>query len=294
MNASGALLIDKFHGPSSFQVLRELKRKFDIAKIGHAGTLDPYATGLLVVLCGKATRLQSLFLESDKTYSGLIRFGLGTSTDDLEGEVIQEDTELSFLKHYSKEESVAQIIEEFSGTQQQVPPQFSAVKVQGKRSYALARKGEQTDLTPRKVNIYFNSLSWVSDTELRYEVCCSKGTYIRSLARDIGAYLNSCAVVAELRRTSSGCFLVDDAVSLDSVTDPESHLLPMERLAAELPEINVSEETYQRLMSGDQGPLAEVSKELGLNASKAALFSEGRFGGLVELTDRGWRIGFMC
>lgn len=291
----GALLIDKPQGMTSSAVLRTLKRRYDISKLGHAGTLDPMATGLLVVLIGKATRLQSLFLEAEKAYSGTIQLGLGTDTDDLEGEKISEDAELAFWEGSDEKTLLEQIRQEFSGWQEQVPPQYSALKVKGVTSYRRARRGEQVEHASRRVHVEFIDLAFEGRDVLRYSVRCSKGTYIRSLARDIGRFLDSCASLAGIRRLESSPFSIDAASSLERIleTSYEPYLLPIEQLVSKLPRFELSEADCQRLRQGDQIALVTAGKQLG-EAELAAVFSaNSAFCGLIERTGPRWQIRFL-
>ncbi len=288
-------MIDKPQGSTSAGVLRDLKRRFDISKLGHAGTLDPMATGLLVVLLGKATRLQSLFLDAGKAYSGTIQLGLGTNTDDLEGEKISEDTELAFWDSGDEQSLLQRIREKFSGTQEQIPPDFSALKVGGVASYRRARRGEEVKLKARQVEIEFVDLLFESKDVLRYSVRCSKGTYIRSLARDIGEFLESCAALSSIRRLESSPFTLDAAQPLDQLLENgyEPHVLAIEQLVAQLPRFELSESDCEQLKRGDQSPLVVARTQLG-SANLAAVFSaKNSFYGLIERSGPSWQVRFM-
>ena len=275
-NPSGALLLDKPAGISSAGVIRRLKHRFKFSKIGHAGTLDPMATGLLVVLLGNATKLQSLFLESDKTYTGSIRIGLRTDTDDICGVVLEKDCELSFLVKNSTDYWCEEIKRQFSGIQLQRPPDVSAVKVNGERSYKRVRAGRSVELKEREVRIEFASLEFdnalegdlssISHIDLRYEIACSKGTYVRSLARDIGAFLGSCASLASIRRIQSGRFLVSDAVGLEALCEGGEaalarHLISVSQLVDSLPRLTFSRSVCERICRGNQELLAGAAVE---------------------------------
>ena len=208
----GLLLVDKPIGPSSQHTLTAIKKRLGIKKIGHAGTLDPLASGLLVCMVGKATKLSDKLLSADKVYSGLIRFGIATDTDDLEGEIIHQ------VDHLPNPELVYAAAREFVGTIEQTPPAYSAIKVNGRRSYALARKGLAPKLNSRTVTITEFSLSRQSDSDYQFRVACSKGTYIRALARDLGKALGSCACLAELRREVSSPFNVSQARAVNEIS----------------------------------------------------------------------------
>lgn len=203
---SGILLIDKPSGITSFKAVEIVKRKLQVKKAGHTGTLDPLATGLLMVLFGKATKLQSVFLKKDKTYKTKIRLGLGTDTDDITGKVINSGpSDIS-------ETRLGEVLNTFQGRISQTPPQFSAIKIAGKKMYDLARKGIAVDIPPRQVHIHSIEILSFEGNSFDIMVKCSSGTYIRSLARDIGKALGTFAVVEELVRTEIHPFMLSDAV----------------------------------------------------------------------------------
>lgn len=212
---SGILLVRKPTGISSAKALYPVKRLFPGQKIGHTGTLDPFAAGLLVVLVGQATRLSRLFLTLDKRYVATVRFGRETDTHDPEGSTVREAP-------LPNPEAVSRMQERFIGTIEQIPPRYSALKVNGKRSYELARSGTDHSLPARPVTVY--DLGLVQQTEDTFEmsVHCGSGTYIRALARDIGRASGSAAYVETLIRTAVGPFLLSD---MRSVKDGETEEL---------------------------------------------------------------------
>lgn len=288
---NGGLLIDKPAGMTSSDVLRQLKRKFKIERIGHSGTLDPMATGLLIVLLGKATRLQDLFLNSAKIYSGKIRLGVATDTDDITGKVIAEDSAPAFTKA-APEETLQKIKTAFVGKIQQIPPKFSAIRVDGERSYDLARKGEAPELKAREVEVFDLELNFENPTTLNYRAKVSKGTYIRSLARDIGEFLGSCGTLESIRREVSGAFSITDAHPLDALLSAEAldnFTLGYERLLSEIPRVEVSAADFERLSFGDQRPLLGLGRA---ESELAALYvKSGDFRGLIEINPAGmWQI----
>lgn len=207
---SGAsILIDKPLHWSSFDVVRYIRNRIPPKKVGHAGTLDPLATGLLVICSGKATRTISQIQSLKKTYRAKIRFGVSTPSYDSE----TEPDERAEWKHIT-EKSIKQIINEnFLGTIFQTPPAYSAIKVKGERLYKKARKGEDVELPPRQIEIDYIEIEEVSLPEITLQVHCGKGTYIRSLAHDLGIALGSRAHLTWLRRTDTGSFSVDNALT---------------------------------------------------------------------------------
>ena len=212
MNA-GLVLIDKQEGISSAKAVAILKRKLNLKKVGHAGTLDPFATGLLVCLVGKSTKLAQVGLFGRKAYEGVFKFGVTTTTDDITGEVVAEKPckiEIERLRDVVKEK--------FLGKISQVPPRVSAKHVNGERAYKLARQGVEFNLTPKECEIYnFEIVDRLSDTDFSFRVEVSGGTYIRALARDLGEIFESGGTLASLRRTKVGKLSVDEAVSLDDL-----------------------------------------------------------------------------
>lgn len=203
------LLIDKPSGMTSFDVIRHLRRTLGIKKMGHAGTLDPLATGLLIIAVGKATKRISEFMGQPKEYEVLIEFGKTSNTYDADG-IITEGA----LRNVSREEFENALVP-FIGDIQQMPPAFSALKIKGQRAYDLARKGEKVELQPRLVHIEsIEILEWRWPL-VGLRVKCGKGTYIRSIAHDLGTVLGTGGYVKELRRTAIGEFRVEDGQKLD-------------------------------------------------------------------------------
>ena len=213
-NIDGVLPIDKPYGCSSYDVIRRLKRTFGFRKIGHAGTLDPLATGLLLIVLGKATKVSQTLMCGTKTYEGVIQLGVETTTYDREGEVTQTRPTEGIT-----EESIRTVLQSFIGDQYQQPPIFSAKKINGIPLYKLARKGQEPKTTPNFITIFQCDLLNYDAPNLRLRVRCSKGTYIRSLAHDIGEKLNCCGHLVQLRRTHSGNFSVEQAVPLDTLLE---------------------------------------------------------------------------
>lgn len=292
---SGALLVDKPEGLTSSAVVQKIKARFGFKRLGHAGTLDPIATGLLVVLFGKATRLQSLLLEGKKSYEGVFLLGRATDTDDISGNTISEDCELEPLRTAcARDRGIERELERaFVGEILQVPPEYSAIKIAGQRSYKLARQGEKVVLSGRTVTIHAMSLEFIdAPYELAYRMTVSKGTYVRAVARDIGKYLEVPACVKSIRRVASCNFLVSEAVTLERLL--EAPLIPnwfldMERLVEHLPRITFEERDSQLLKMGNQNPLRttpaieSAAAIASGNAEVAALFDNfNHFFGLAR------------
>ncbi len=207
---NGILLVDKPIGPTSFDVVKAVRRAMGVRKVGHAGTLDPLASGLLIVCIGQGTRLVPYLMDSEKRYLTTVALGTQTDTDDSTGREIAEAPVPTIDK-----ESLATILEGFTGVLSQVPPRFSALKKDGEAMYKKARRGEDIAPEPRNVTIHSISITSLSPTEIGLDIRCGKGTYIRSLARDLARALGTEGHLSALRRTFTSGFDVVDAVHMD-------------------------------------------------------------------------------
>ncbi len=252
----GFLCIDKPGGLSSFSIVRSLRSRLGIKKAGHAGTLDPRAEGLLVLAFGKATRLIRYLPLEPKVYNFTIQFGSQTDTLDAEGAVVASGGELP------SGDAVADILKEFTGVQQQVPPAYSAVKVGGVRSYALARKGAPPELQPRKITVDHFELRGYDDTSgsADLSVTCSGGTYVRSFARDIAEKLGTLGYTSAIRRLRCGIFDVANAYLPDMIEATTPLMTPGEVLVS-FPGIQVNNEVFQKIRHGRDIPVEAVSSE---------------------------------
>lgn len=232
----GVLLLDKPPGLSSNHALQRAKRTVDAAKAGHTGTLDPFATGLLVCCTGRATKISGAMLEADKTYLATITFGVETDSGDLTGNVVSQ-ADATFAGVDTK--ALQDVLLTFTGTLSQIPPMYSALKRDGKPLYEYARAGIELERAPRTITIYSLELLGMGADGMtaEVEVACSKGTYIRTLAQDIGRALGCYAHLSALRRTRVGPFSLDRAVTLEALQampDPKQALLAMNELPAGL------------------------------------------------------------
>lgn len=205
----GVLLVDKPKALTSHDVVDRIRRQFGFKKVGHCGTLDPNATGLLIIVLERATKLQNYFMADDKTYEGTMRLGVATDSQDSDGVVIAEKPVPALTAA-----DIEKVFEKFRGDIQQIPPMISAVKHQGQPLYKLARKGKTVEREPRTVHIYDLRLLSFDASLVGLSVTCTKGTYVRTLCADIGEVIGCGAHLAELRRTRSGKFAVTDAHSL--------------------------------------------------------------------------------
>lgn len=317
---NGVLLVDKPEGPSSAAIVARLKKQLNLSKAGHGGTLDPLATGLLLILCGSATRFSEFFLQTPKNYVGRIRLGRETTTDDREGDVVSEDQTIERVRTWDWAQRTQQLQQQFSGCFKQVPPQYSALKVGGKRSYDSARHGEIVKHQAREVEVKALSLCFVERPDgffLEYELSCSSGFYVRALARDIGRELGTGAYAESIRRTRSGNFSVEQAVTPEAVTTGDlqsasSHFITVAEIAQSFPRIALSALEWALLSQGQQQVLQQkealvasslVKPVLGQTERStptvAALFDENNiFRGLVEKLEcteaLAWQIRFLC
>jgi tRNA pseudouridine55 synthase len=241
----GALLLDKPVGLSSNAALQQAKRFFKAGKAGHAGTLDPLASGLLIVLFGEATKLAGPLLDDDKEYLATLKLGEKTATGDAEGEIV-ERKEVALSPR-----DVGAVLERFLGEIEQVPPMHSALKRGGVPLYALARKGETVERQARRVRIAELETVECTIPYLKLRVRCSKGTYVRTLAEDIGAALGSCAHLVALRRTASGRWRVEDAVTLEALASQgQRRLLSLPALLAHLARVDLDAAQEARFRNG--------------------------------------------
>src|ERR1700744_5195090 len=210
----GALLIDKPSGPTSHDVVDAIRRKFGIKKVGHWGTLDPNATGLLIIVLGKATKLSERLMSDDKVYEGTMKFGESTDSYDADGELTGSLPVLPMTLEELNANAAT-----FQGDLMQTPPMVSAVKVKGVPLYKMARKGVEVERKPRLVHIYNFRFSSYDEPVGRFRVACTKGTYVRTLAHELGQKLGCGAHLSTLRRVTSGKFDVADAIEFESVLD---------------------------------------------------------------------------
>ncbi len=268
---SGWLIIDKPAGMTSTDVVNRTRRLLDAQKAGHGGTLDPLATGVLPIAFGEATKTVAYVMEGDKTYRFSVRWGQATDTDDREGKIVAESPQRP------TRDEIEAILPRFEGEIEQVPPAFSAIKVGGERAYDLAREGTAVELQPRRVFVEWMELIDCPDSDHAvFEVGCGKGTYMRSLARDLGEVLGCYGHVSELRRLAVGPFSEEDAISLDyleeleqSARAPEA-LLPVETALDGIPALALTEMEASRLRSGQ--PISMLARN---NAERIRGFENG-------------------
>jgi tRNA pseudouridine55 synthase len=223
----GVLLVDKPKGLTSHDVVYRLRRKLQMKKIGHAGTLDPMATGLLIMLIGKATRISQYLMSSDKVYEGEATLGVVTDSQDAEGEVMETRPvpELTEAK-------IREVMKTFMGDQYQIPPMHSAIKIDGVKLYKLARQGEEVEREPRFIRVMEFELTAFALPKISFRLHCTKGTYVRTVAHDLGHKLGCGAHLSALRRTASGKFNLSQGLTLDEIealplSEIEKRLIPV-------------------------------------------------------------------
>jgi len=257
----GLLLVDKDPGKTSHDIVAEVRLALEERHAGHTGTLDPAATGLLVVALGRALKMVPYHEGHDKEYAVTVRLGVRTETDDLAGRVVEERDASSVTR-----DAIDALLPRFTGAIRQRPPIYSAVKVEGERAYRLARRGEAVDLPERDVTIHALNVESFETPSLRLVLRCTKGTYVRSLARDLGAALGCGGAVAELRRLAVGPFRVEQASRLGATTEAQlrAALLPPDAGLDSMPAVVLDPGDARRFTQGkllDQGapaPLVRV------------------------------------
>jgi tRNA pseudouridine55 synthase len=283
---SGIIVLDKAVGLSSNMALQEVKWLFEANKAGHTGSLDPLATGVLPLCLGEATKVSQFLLNSDKRYRARIKLGIRTDSADSEGQVIAECDEVNVSR-----EQVEQALQSFKGETQQIPPMHSALKVDGVPLYKLAREGKTISREARSICVYELELTDFQGDEIELEITCSKGTYIRTIADDLGQDLGCGAHIIALRRLQAGAFTEADCVSTDALREvKEKHgmdrldqnLIPMDRAIEDLPEVNLPSIAASQFKNG-QSVLVRHLPEEGL----VRLYEEEQFIGIGCIDDDG-------
>ena len=274
--ASGILIVDKPAGWTSQDVVSKLRGVLREKRVGHGGTLDPMATGVLPVFVGRATRAVEFFEHADKTYVATLRLGVTTDTQDTTGTVLQTQP------INVDEAALRAVLPRFTGVQQQVPPMYSAVKIGGKKLYELARAGKEIERKPREITVFSIELLDFSNDSTCLRVHCSKGTYIRTLCHDIGAALGCGGCMAALRRVQAGAYSIEEAVTLDEIIAhpaPQALLRPVDSLFADLPRLTLTPAQEKCVRNG-----AAFSCKPGAGRCRA-YSRDGEFLALCEVTD---------
>ena len=247
---NGIIIVNKSKGYTSHDIVAKVK-KITGEKVGHTGTLDPLATGVLPLLIGKGTLCSKYLMNHDKTYTVLLKLGVKKSTGDEEGDVIQEETVNEKLL---EDKEVKNVLESFLGEQEQIPPIYSAIKVNGKKLYEYARKGQDVEVEPRKITIYDIKMLKIDkeSCEIQFEVSCSKGTYIRSLCEDIAKKMGTVGYMKELQRTRVGTFTIAQSILVEDLNEEnvQKHIITVEKLFKDFPNIELNARKLELFLNG--------------------------------------------
>ncbi|MGV1060841.1 tRNA pseudouridine(55) synthase TruB [Clostridium perfringens] len=286
---NGVINIYKNTGMTSFDVVAMVRRVAKMKKVGHTGTLDPAASGVLPVCLGKATKIIDYIMENKKVYRVNLKLGMVTDTYDLEGEVLREKD----ASHITKDE-ILNCINSFVGTIDQVPPMYSALKQNGVRLYELARQGIEVHREARKVTIYsIENIKIESNDNIQMDVCCSKGTYIRSLCYDIGEKLNVGATMTALERIQNGPFTKEEALNIEDLTEEllEKHIISIEKALDSFEKITVNEKFGKLLRNGVKVfDNRMYSEEVEFNKLYRVYEDNGVFLGLGKRDEKGFKL----
>lgn len=279
---NGVLVVDKPAGPTSHKVVAEVSRRLGGVKAGHAGTLDPMATGVLVVCVGEATKIAGVLVADDKAYDGELELGVETDTLDADGKPVRERrAEAAAVDRAALAAALARLV----GPSQQVPPMYSAVKVDGRRLHAAARAGDEVERAPRAIDVRAFELLSFDPPRARFRVDCSKGTYVRVLVADAGAALGCGAHLTALRRTRSGAMTIAQSVPLAEVT-PEraaATLVPVEAAIGHLPSARLSDDLARAVSTGKPMNWNDISPDPAPAGVVALLAPGGRLLALCEV-----------
>lgn len=281
----GVIVINKPVDITSFQVVSKVKRTTKEKKAGHTGTLDPMATGVLPIVLGKATKLSDYIMEGTKEYIAEITFGKSYDTLDITGNITQESTEEEIKSsNVFNEKKLNEALSKFIGKQDQIPPMFSAIKKDGVKMYNLARKGIEIELEPRKIEIYEIEVLDITYPKIKIRVSCSKGTYIRSLIRDIGKVFNINCAMSSLERTKTGSFNISDSVKLDDLTceTSEKFLIYLEDLLSDFQKIELEDKFIHLLSNGVKVRDLKVLNRLKENTKYRLYDEKNTFLGLIK------------
>lgn len=266
---NGIIIINKPQGYTSHDVVAKVKKILGVKKVGHTGTLDPNATGVLPLLLNDGTKLSKYLIEHDKEYDVTLKLGIKTDTADGEGNIIEKE-EIQIEK-YTKE-NIVEVLKSFIGKSNQIPPMYSAIKVNGKKLYEYARSGQTVEIEPRQIEIYSIELLNINqkENEIKFKVECSKGTYIRSLCEDIAKKLNTIGYMKELNRTKVGRFKIENSITMDELEkikqennekELQKNIISMEELLKNLPKVTLEEKELEKFLNGVKVNINKVEKE---------------------------------
>lgn len=244
----GLLIVNKPKEYTSHDVVNVIRKKINTKKVGHTGTLDPNATGVLPILIGKATKISKYLIEHNKTYVTTIKLGEKTDTGDSEGQVV----ETKKIPEGLKKEDINKVLQSFLGKQKQLPPIYSAIKVNGKKLYEYAREGKEIEIKPRDIEIYKIELLEYKNSKIKFEVECSKGTYIRTLCEDIAKKLETVGYMEELQRTKVNNFQIENSILLDNITieNAEQNIIKIEEVFKDKNTIELDSKKLELFLNG--------------------------------------------
>lgn len=283
---NGIVLLDKAQGLSSNAALQEVKRLFEASKAGHTGSLDPLATGVLPLCLGEATKVSQFLLDSDKRYRAWVELGVRTDSGDSEGNIIERGDASRV-----KTSQVVEALDKFRGEIEQIPPMHSAIKVDGVPLYKMARKGVEIERQPRQVTVYSLELVQHQENKVELDIACSKGTYIRTIADDLGQILGCGGTIVSLRRTAAGQFGIDRCVSMETLIETreksglegiDEFLVPMDEAVGDLPEVRLPSITADCVKHGQAVTVRHLPAD-GL----VRLYDEEQFIGIGCIDDDG-------
>lgn len=282
---NGVLNIFKPSGITSFDVVRVVKKVANTKKVGHTGTLDPLASGVLPICIGNATKIVDFIMSESKIYKSTLKLGVITDTYDREGKVIKEEPVCL------NDETIHQCVSSFVGTINQVPPMYSALKVNGQKLYELARKGIEIERNSREVHIYSINIETIQIPYVTFKVHCSKGTYIRSLCYDIGEKLGVGALMWELEREKTGAFNIENSIHINSLTKDnlEWNLISMDKALDKYPRVSINEQYEKLLINGVQIKDKRIMGHVDINILSRVYCNE-RFIGLGKRDEEGFKI----
>ncbi len=288
---SGVLVLDKPEGPSSAQVVERVKRILGAKKVGHLGTLDPFASGVLPMGVNEGTKVAEILLVAHKSYTGVVALGVETDTQDRTGKVVK----VSALPALSEGE-IGRVRTAFTGDLQQTPPMYSALKSRGTRLYRLARRGETVARAAREIRVERLNLWRINEAEIGFEIVCSKGTYVRTLAADMGDFLGCGAHLKSLRRLSCGTLTLEQAVSPEQLERLKEKnrvpLIPLSDALGHVPKIAISADWLPRLRAGQQDMLATLAPPRGDEKLARLVDQRGILVALIQWMDGETRVGW--
>lgn len=274
---NGILIVNKPEGITSQGVVSKVKKALNVKKVGHTGTLDPLATGVLPILVGNSTKLSKYLIEHDKTYRAVIKLGEKSSTGDREGEI----TETKEVSESLNKDIINKALQSFLGKQTQTPPIYSAIKINGKKLYEYAREGKEVEIPKREIEIYkIELISYNKENKtIEYEVSCSKGTYIRTLCEDIAESLETVGYMLSLNRVKVDNFALEDSFTLEEIEGGKYHLITMEELFKELPRIDLNKRKLELYLNG-------VNLSFELEDEVYNIYSNDKYIGLGTVKDK--------